>query len=135
MQALHGGKATHDQSDAQNMAGRLRGGLLPQADVYPAARRATRDLRRRRVPRTRTRAEVLTPVQHTTRQSTLPELGQTSAYTATRDGVAERCPDPAVQTSIAVDLALMGPYAHVRRDVALAVLSTAQPHEAHTLSR
>ena len=30
-QAIHGGKAKHDQIDAHQIAGRLRGGLLPQA--------------------------------------------------------------------------------------------------------
>jgi hypothetical protein len=31
MQAIHGGKATNDQSDAQKMAALRRGGMLPQA--------------------------------------------------------------------------------------------------------
>ena len=33
MQALHGGKATNDKSEAQKMAALRRGGLLPQAYV------------------------------------------------------------------------------------------------------
>jgi hypothetical protein len=33
MQASHGGKAKHDQMDAQQMAVLRRGGLRPQADV------------------------------------------------------------------------------------------------------
>jgi len=33
MQAIPGGKAKHDTSDAQNIAVLLRGGLLPQASV------------------------------------------------------------------------------------------------------
>jgi transposase len=47
-QAIHGGKAKHDQIDAQTIAVLLRGRMLPQAYVYPAERRATRDLLRRR---------------------------------------------------------------------------------------
>src|SRR5256885_508192 len=31
MKAIHGGKATHDTLDAQNIAVLLRGGMLPQA--------------------------------------------------------------------------------------------------------
>jgi hypothetical protein len=31
MNAIHGGKATHDQSDSHTMAALLRGGMLPQA--------------------------------------------------------------------------------------------------------
>ena len=65
MQALQGGKATNDTIDAQTIAGLLRGGLLPQAAVSPAERRATRDLLRRRLPLARTRGALLAPV-HTT---------------------------------------------------------------------
>src|SRR5262245_34349450 len=46
--AIHGGKAKTDQLDAQKIAALLRGGLLPQAYVYPRGLRATRDLLRRR---------------------------------------------------------------------------------------
>jgi transposase len=56
MQALHGGKAKHDRIDAQTIAVLLRGGMLPQASVYPAEMRATRDLLRRRIHCMRTRA-------------------------------------------------------------------------------
>ena len=56
MKAIHGGQATHDTIDAQNIAVLLRGGMLPQASVYPAEMRATRDLLRRRMPLMRTRA-------------------------------------------------------------------------------
>ena len=31
MKAIHGGKSTHDQLDAHQIAGLLRGGMLPQA--------------------------------------------------------------------------------------------------------
>ena len=50
MQAMHGGKATHDKSDSHKIAARRRGGMLPPASVAPAAMRATRDLLRRRPP-------------------------------------------------------------------------------------
>jgi hypothetical protein len=48
MKAMHGGKATHDKIDAHKIAALLRGGMLPQAYVYPAHMHATRDLLRRR---------------------------------------------------------------------------------------
>jgi transposase len=57
MKAIHGGKATNDRIDAQNIAVLLRGGMLPQAYVYPAEMRATRDLLRRRIHFMRQRAE------------------------------------------------------------------------------
>jgi transposase len=135
MKAIHGGKAKNDTIDAQKLAVLRRGGMLPQAYVYPAEMRATRDLLRRRVHLMRKRAELLTPVQHTNRQDNLPEIGKKIAYHANRDGVAERFPDPAGQQSIAVDLALIGPYDHLLRDMELSVLKTAKQHEAHTLYR
>src|SRR5437773_5396389 len=75
MKAIHGGKAKNDKIDAQKIAVLLRGGMLPQAYVYPAAMRATRDLLRRRRPRMRKRAELLTHVQQTNSEDHLPEIG------------------------------------------------------------
>jgi transposase len=57
MKAIQGGKAKHDRIDAQNIAVLLRGGMLPQADVYPSERRATRGLLRRRIHCMRKRAD------------------------------------------------------------------------------
>jgi transposase len=94
--------------------------------------RATRDLLRRRLPWVRHRAELLTPVQHTNRQYHLPAIAKKSADQANRDGVAERFPDPAVQKSIEVDLALMGHDDALLRDLELAMVTTAKQHDAHT---
>jgi hypothetical protein len=80
--------------------------------------RATRDLLRRRLSLTRKRAELLTHVQNTTSQDHLPEIGKTIAYKANRDGGAERFPDPAVQKSLEVDLALLGYSDERLRDLA-----------------
>src|SRR6266545_3697000 len=41
LKALHEGKTKNDTMDSQKIAVRLRGGLLPQAYVSPAAMRAT----------------------------------------------------------------------------------------------
>jgi len=133
MKAIHDGKAKHDRIDAQKIAVLLRGGMLPQAYVYPAEMRATRDLLRRRIHFMRTRAELLTHVQNTNSQYNLPAIGKKIAYQANRDGVAERFSDPAVHKSIAVDLALVGHYDQLLRDVELSILTTAKPHDAHTL--
>jgi transposase len=133
MKAIHGGKAKHDRIEAHKIAVLLRGGRLPQAYVYPAERRATRDLLRRRRHRMRKRAELLAHIQNTTSQYNLREIGKQIAYKANRDGVAERFPHPAVQKSIEVDLALIGHYDHLLRAVELSVLKTAKPHDANTL--
>ena len=110
MKAIHGGKAKNDKLDAQKIAVLLRGGMLPQASVYPEEMRATRDLLRRRLHLTRKRAELLAHIQHTNSQYNLPEMGKKIAYKANRDGVAARFPDPAVQKSVEVDLALIDFY-------------------------
>jgi transposase len=64
MKAIHGGKAKTDKIDAHKIAVLLRGGMLPQAYVYPTEMRATRDLLRRRMHLTRQRAERLAHSQN-----------------------------------------------------------------------
>jgi hypothetical protein len=135
LQALHGGKAQNETIDSQNMALLLRGGLLPQASGSPAEMRATRALRRHRVPLRRTRAKLLAPVQQTNRQDNVPEMGQQLPDKTQRDGVAARFPEPAVQQSVAVDLALMDCEDPFRNDGAWPSVRTAQQHAAQTLSR
>jgi transposase len=133
MKAIHGGKAKNDKIDAQKIAVLLRGGMLPQAYVYPAEMRATRDLLRRRIHLTRKRAELLAHIQNTNSQYNLPAIGKKIAYKANRDGVAERFADSAVQKSIEVDLALITYYDELLRDVELTIVKTAKHHDAHTL--
>jgi transposase len=133
MKAIHGGKAKNDKIDAHKIAVLLRGGMLPQASVYPAAMRATRDLLRRRMSLTRKRAELLAHIQNTNSQYNLPEIGKKLAYKANRDGVAERFPDPAVQKSMEVDLALLGYYDPLLRDLELHIVKAAKQHDPNTL--
>jgi transposase len=135
MKAIHGGKAKNDKIDAQKIAVLLRGGMLPQAYVYPAKMRATRDLLRRRMHLMRKRAELLAHVQNTNHQYNLPEIGKKLAYKANRAGVAERFPDPAVQKNIEGDLALIGYYDQLLHDVELSIVNTAKQHDAQTLYR
>ncbi len=134
MTAIHGGQAKTDPIDAHTIAVLRRGGLRPQASVDPAARRATRDLRRRRMYLMRPRAELLTHAQHTSSQDHLPEIGKNIAYKANRDGMAQRCPDPAVQKRIAVDRTLIGHYDQWRNDLERSLLPAATPHGANILS-
>ena len=133
MKAIHGGKAKNDKIDSQKIAALLRGGMLPQAYVYPAEMRATRDLLRRRMHLARKRGELLAHVQNTNSQYNLPAIGKKIAYKANRDGVAERFADPAVQKSIEVDLALITYYDALLRDVELTIVKTAKYHDANTL--
>jgi transposase len=133
MNAIHGGKAKNDKIDAHKIAVLLRGGMLPQAYVYPANMRATRDLLRRRMYLTRKRAELLAHIQNTNSQYNLPEIGKKLAYKANRDGVAERFPDPAVQKSMEVDLALLGSYDPLLNDLEWHIVKAAKQHDANTL--
>jgi hypothetical protein len=133
MKAIHGGKAKNDKIDAQKIAVLLRGGMLPQASGYPAEMRATRDLLRRRMPLARKRGELLAHVHKTNSQYNLPAIGNKIAYNTNRDGVAERCADPAGQKSIAVALALIPSYDELWRDIALTIVKTAKHHDANTL--
>ena len=133
MKAIHGGKAKNDRIDAQKIAVLIRGGMLPQAYVYPAAMRATRDLLRRRMHLMHKRAELLTHVQQTNWQYNMPEIGKKIAYKTNRAGVAERFAEPAVQKSIEVDLALIDYYDQLLRDLELAIVKMAKQHDAHTL--
>ena len=135
MKAIHGGKAKNDKIDAHKIAVLLRGGMLPQAYVYPAEMRATRDLLRRRMSLMRQRAALLTHVQNTNSQYNLPEIGKKLAYKANREGVAERFPDPAVQQSIEVDLALLNSYDRLLTELELSLVNTAKAHNAQIFYR
>jgi transposase len=83
MKAIHGGKAKNDTIDAHKIAVLLRGGMGPQAYVYPAEMRATRDLLRRRMPLRRKRAELLAHIHNTNSQYHVPNIGKKLAYKLT----------------------------------------------------
>jgi hypothetical protein len=118
MTALPGGTEKNDNIEAHKRAVLLRGGLLPQASVSPAALRAA----------------LLAHVRHPNRQYTLPASGKKSADNATRDGVAERFAAPAVQKPLAVELALRTSYDELRRDLERAIVHSATQPEAQPLS-
>lgn len=68
MKAIHGGKAKNDKIDAHKIAGLMRGGMFPQAYVYPSEMRSTRDLLRRRMYLVRQRADLLAHIHNTNSQ-------------------------------------------------------------------
>jgi transposase len=82
MKAIHGGKAKNDQIDSHKIAVLLRGGMLPQSYVYPAAMRSTRDLIRRRLHLVRKRGQLLAHIQNTRAQYNLLVFGRKLAYKA-----------------------------------------------------
>ncbi len=135
MKAIHGDKAKNDKIDAHKIALLLRGGMMPQAYVYPAEMRATRDLLRRRMHLMHKRAELLSHIQNTNHQYNLPEMGKKIAYKANREGVAERFVDTAVQKSIEVDLALIDHYDKLLSDIELYIVNTAKQHDVNAFYR
>jgi len=109
--------------------------MIPQAYVYPAAMRATRDLLRRRLHFTRKRAELLTHIENTNSQYNLPVFGKKLTYRGNRTGVVDRFDEARVQQSIAVDLALIAQYDALLRELENFILRTAKDHDANTLYR
>ena len=135
MKAIHGGKAKNDKLDSFKIATLLRGGLLPQAYVYPAAMRSTRDLLRRRLHLVRKRGQLLAHIQNTRAQYNLPEFGRRLAYPANRDGVLEHFADASVRKSIDVDLARLERYDTLITDLELVLVRTAKQHDGDAFHR
>jgi len=135
MKAIHGGKAKNDKIDAHKIAVLLRGGMLPMAYVYPREMRATRDLLRRRCYFMRKRAELLTHIQNTASQYTLPTFGKKIAYKANRADVAERFTEPAVRKSIETNLALLDHYDRLLTELELYLARTAKVHDVNAFYR
>jgi transposase len=137
MKAIHGGKSKNDRLDAAKIARLLRGGTLPQAYVYPAGLRATRDLLRRRMYLVHKRAAAIAHVQNTNSQYNLAPFGQQLAYAANREAlrVAERFTDPSARRMIDIDLALIDRYDALLGDVELYLTRAAKVDDVNTFHR
>ena len=109
--------------------------MLPQAYVYPAAMRSTRDLIRRRLHLVRKRGQLLAHIQNTRAQYNLPVFGRKLAYRTNREGVVEHFPDPSVRKSIAVDLSLIDQYDALVIDIELTIVREAKRHNADAFHR
>jgi transposase len=128
MKAIHGGKSKNDQIDAGKIARLLRGGTLPQAYVYPAGMRETRDLLRRRMYLVHKRAEAIAHIQNTNSQYNFPPFGKKLGYAANRAelDIADRFTDPSVRKTVDIDLALIDGYDELLGDVELYLTRTAK---------
>src|SRR5215471_8208058 len=103
--------------------------MFPQADVYPAAMRATRDLLRRRCPLVGKRAELLAHLHNTHSPYNLPEIGKRRAHKANREDVADHFPEPRVHKASAVEVALIDHYDKWLGEGELDMTRTAKPQE------
>ena len=108
MKAIHGGKAKNDRIDAHKIAALLRGGMIPQAYVYPPEMRSTRDLLRRRTGLVRYRARLQAHIQNTYHQYNMQAPGARLAYKACRSGVAECFDDKSARRMVEADLETIG---------------------------
>src|SRR5262249_11924123 len=135
--AIHGGKAKTDQIDAKKIAVLLRGGMLPQAYVYPRGMRETRDLLRRRTYLVRRRAEALAHLVNTNSQYNLPPLAKKLAYAANRAelDLPARFADPSVRKNVETDLALIDAYDAQIGDLELYLTRTAKVDDAQAYAR
>jgi transposase len=130
MKAIHGGKAKNDKIDAHKIAVLLRGGMLPQAYVYPKRMRATRDLLRRRNHLMRKRADLLAHIQNTASQYNLPPLGTRVDRKGERETIPAHFPDPVVRRSIELDLSLISHYDGLLKTLEQELALMAKGHDA-----
>ena len=72
----------------------LRSGMIPMAYVYPQKMRATRDLLRRRMHFMRKKNELLSHIQNTKNQYSLPDFKKTITRKNNRKEVAKHFIDP-----------------------------------------
>jgi transposase len=111
MKAIHGGKTKTDRIDAAKLAGMLRGGVFPQAYVYPKAKRATRDLLRRRAIFVRQRAQLIAHIQNTNSQYNHPPFNKKLTYKGNRNiDIRDRFQDDSTKMSIEADLNMINAF-------------------------
>lgn len=111
MKAIHAGKAKNDRIDGGKIARLLRGGNFPIAYVYPRAKRATRDLLRRRTFFVRQCGQLITHIVNTNSQYNLPPLTMKLCYAGNRsEDFADRFSEPAVRHSVQANLELIDAY-------------------------
>jgi len=129
MRAIHGGKSKNDRIDSKKIAALLRGGLIPQAYVYPRNMRATRDLLRRRNHFMRKRAELFSHTQNTATQYNLENPLGRIAKPKNREGLLERFDIPCVQKSMAANLEMIVTYDRVIGNLERDIVKSANSHD------
>ncbi len=110
MRAIHGGKAKNDKIDSEKIAMLLRAGMFPQAYVYPAQMRATRDLMRRRLFFVRRRAELLSHIKMTFQQYNCIDTFGELTYAKNRETLPIPFKDEAAVKMLNSDLLMVEHY-------------------------
>ena len=135
MKAIHGGKAKNDKIDSHKIATLLRGGMLPQAYVYPPAMRSTRDLLRRRLHFVLIRAQLMAHIQNTNHQCNLPPFGVKLNRKGGRPELMERFQDTSVRKSMDANLELIDHYDKLVTGLELFIIRQAKEHDADIYHR
>jgi len=129
MRAIHGAKAKSDRIDSEKIANLLRGGVVPEAYVYPAEMRATRDLMRRRTHFSCERAALQGHVKLVSMQYNMPAIKEDLRLSGTHEAVLERFSfDGAAQASVAADMDLVVHYNGIIKRLEDKILRSAQCH-------
>jgi transposase len=134
MRAIHGGKAKNDRIDSHKIAALRRGGLIPQAYVYPCRMRATRDLLRRRNHLMHKRAELYAHLQNTASQYLLSDPLGRIAKPQNRRGLLARFDHHCVSKNMAVDVALVDCYEPLLAELERYIEKTAHGHDPVSLA-
>lgn len=133
MKAIHGGKAKNDRIDSMKIAMLMRGGMFPQAYVYPREMRGCRDLMRRRMRMMRHRSQLLAHIHNTNSQYNLPPIKEDLRHACHRGGIVARFVDPSVQHSIELDLNLIEVYDQQLSQVEWKIQKHARHCDHHSL--
>jgi transposase len=133
MRAIHGAKAKNDRIDSEKIARLLRGGMFPEAYVYPAKMRATRDLMRRRLTFVRQRAGLLGHIQLVNMQYNQASIGHDAHYKSKRDKLPRHFRPAGVRRSIEADLELIKGYDSEIRELERYILKAARVDGAKEL--
>ena len=129
MKAIHGGKAKNDRIDSFKIAKLIKGGNFPIAYVFPKEMRATRDLLRRRTKIVRHGAHLKAHVLNTTSQYNLPPNKVNLKNVCAREKLRTTFPDPVVQKSVDLDMALLDCYAAELSKIECFIEQQAKKHQ------
>jgi transposase len=136
MKAIHGGKSKTDRIDSEKIAAMLRGGMFPEAYVYPKKMRATRDLLRRREYFVRHQSELYAHIENTNSQYNYDSSLETgkmrsATYRAT---LPERFRDPLAQKNIQADIFLANAFHSLILDIEQEIQRQAKSHDPFSLT-
>lgn len=129
MKAIDGGKTKNDKIDSQKIAALLRGGMIPQAYVYPQKMRAARDLLRRRIFLTRKRSEFLSHIQNTNYQYNLDPIQKRISYRANRVCLDDHFENPLVQINVETDLQIISTLEEQIKNLESVIIKCAHYHD------